>query len=110
MSDSEDFRILAEELLDFVNGIEASCVKLRTQIDKLFGAKEEKPSYNIEKIRWEQAQGTSGPYEKSIDVNSLDFKALLADIQKHGGKMTVSGYFVWAFQNGSTLGRKKRQK
>ena len=69
----------------------------------------EKPSYEIEKIRWEQAQGTSGPYEKSTDVNSLDFKALLADVQKHGGKMTVSGYFVWAFQNGATLGRKKRK-
>jgi len=106
----EDVEILAEEIVDYCNAVESAAVKLKVQIGKLFGSKEEKPSYEIEKIRWEQAQGSSGPYEKSVDVNSLDFKMLLADVQKHGGKMTVNGYFVWAFQNGSTLGRKKRQK
>ena len=107
----ESLTLFVDDLLDYLTAQEAAIVALKMQIAKLFGpAKEEKPSYNIEKIRWEQAQGTSGPYEKSIDVNNLDFKALLADVQKHGGKMTVSGYFVWAFQNGSTLGRKKRQK
>ena len=105
----EDLEILAEEIVDYCNAVESAAVKLKVQIGKLFGPKEEKPSYNIEKIPWEQAQGTSGPYEKSTDVNSLDFKALLADVQKHGGKMNVSGYFVWAFQNGATLGRKKRK-
>jgi len=106
---NEDLRLFIEDFLDYLNAQESSIVKMRAQIDKLFGPKEEKPLYNIEKIRWEQAQGTSGPYEKSTDVNSLDFKGLLADVQKHSGKLTVSGYFVWAFQNGATLGRKKRK-
>lgn len=37
----EDLKILAGDLLDFLNALEASCVKLRQQIDKLFGP--EKP-------------------------------------------------------------------
>jgi hypothetical protein len=37
MSDSEDLKILAEEIVDFCNGLEALAVKLRTQINKLFG-------------------------------------------------------------------------
>jgi hypothetical protein len=69
----------------------------------------EKWTYDMSKIRWEQAHGSSGPYERSEDVNSRDFKALLKDVQAHGGKMTIGDYFVWAFKNGATLGRKKRK-
>jgi len=35
----EDLKIFADDILDFLNGHEASCVKLRVQIEKLFGAK-----------------------------------------------------------------------
>jgi hypothetical protein len=69
----------------------------------------EKLKYDMSKVRWEQAQGTSGPYEKSSDVGNLDFKGLLKDVQAHDGKMAVGEYFVWAFQNGGSLGRKKRK-
>ena len=69
----------------------------------------EKPKYDMSKVRWEPAEGTRGPYEKSSDVNSLDFKNLLKSLQQHGGKMTIGGYFVWAFQNGHVIGRKKRK-
>jgi hypothetical protein len=72
--------------------------------------KQEKSRYDMSKIRWEQAQGTSGPYEKSSDVDNLDFKSLLKDVQAHTGKMTVGDYFVWVFKNGQTIGRKKHQK
>jgi len=71
---------------------------------------EQKPRYDMAKIRWEQAEGSSGPYEKSSDVGDPNFKNLLKDVQAHKGKMTVGDFFVWAFQNGATLGRKKRQK
>ena len=73
-------------------------------------AEPEKPRYDMSKIRWEQTQGSSGPYEKSSDVDNVDFKNLLKDVQAHSGKMTVGDYFVWVFQNGSTLGRKLRRK
>lgn len=65
-------------------------------------------SWNPERIKWEQAQGSSGPYEKSEDVNSLDFKTMLKDLASHQGKLQRDGYFYWAFQNGSTVGRKRK--
>ena len=71
---------------------------------------EDKPKYDLSKIRWESAEGTRGPYEKSVDVDGVDFKNLMKDVQEHGGKMSVGEFFVWAFQNGATLGRKKRRK
>lgn len=64
--------------------------------------------YDINKIKWEQAEGASGPYERSEDVNSLDFKALLQDLVAHQSKLTKDGYFYWAFKNGCTIGRKKK--
>jgi hypothetical protein len=73
-------------------------------------AEPEKPRYDMSKIRWEQTQGSSGLYEKSSDVDNVDFNNLLKDVQAHNGKMTVGDYFVWVFQNGSTLGRKLRRK
>jgi len=70
----------------------------------------ETPSWNPSKIRWEQVEGAKGPYEKSEDVNSLDFKALLKDLQNHNGKLTRDGYFFWVFQYGTIVGRKKRNQ
>jgi len=69
----------------------------------------ETQAYDMNKIKWTQAEGSKGPYERSEDVNSLDFKALLKSLQQHNGKMTINNYFVWAFQNGHVIGRKKRK-
>lgn len=67
-------------------------------------------SWNPERIKWMQAEGSSGPYEKSEDVNSLDFKEMLKDLAAHSGKFFRDGYFYWTFQNGATVGRKKRKQ
>ncbi|MGB9854795.1 MAG: hypothetical protein ACPLRY_08365 [Candidatus Bathyarchaeales archaeon] len=92
-----------ETLLEFINAIEAGIAAAKQHI------KEVKQVYNIEAIKWEKAQGPGGEYERSEDVNSSDFKALLRDVQAHGGKMTVDNYFVWCFKNGAVLGRKLRK-
>jgi hypothetical protein len=63
-----------------------------------------------DKITWTKAEGTSGPYEKSEDVNSLDFKELLKDLVAHNGKLYHDGYFYWRFQSGSVAGRKLKKK
>jgi hypothetical protein len=105
-----DLEIFLEDFVDMLNGLEASIIKMKWQIAKLVGVVEEKPKYDIEKIKWEKAQGAKGEFERSEDVNSQDFKELLKDVQAHGGKMTVGNYFVWSFKNGSVLGRKPRKK
>jgi len=68
----------------------------------------EKPKWDPAKINWTETQGTSGPYQRSEDVNSLDFKEMLKDLTAHNGKLSREGYFYWTFKNGSTVGRKKR--
>ena len=65
-------------------------------------------SWNAEKIMWTVAQGSKGEYERSEDVNSMDFKALLKTLQGHKGKMMKDGYFMWVFANGTTVGRKRK--
>jgi hypothetical protein len=102
---NEDLKIFIEDFCDFLNGLEASIVKLRSQIDKLLGSKWK---WNPDKIKWEKAEGFKGDYERSEDVNSLDFKELLKDLAEHNGKLTRNGMFYWVFKNGSTVGRKKR--
>jgi hypothetical protein len=106
MSD-EDLKIFIEDFCDFLNGLEASIVKLRSQIDKLCGSKWK---WNPDKIKWEKAEGWKGDYERSEDVNSLDFKELLKDLAQHKGRLTRDGWFYWTFKNGSTVGRKKRER
>jgi hypothetical protein len=105
----EDFANFLEDFCDFLNSLEEAVQKMKMQIGKLVGVAEEK-KYDIEKIKWEKAQGAKGEFERSEDVNSQDFKELLKDVQAHGGKMTVGNYFVWSFKNGSVLGRKPRKK
>jgi hypothetical protein len=64
-------------------------------------------AYDVSKIKWEGAQGAKGAYEKSDDVNNPHHKALLQDLASHKGKMSAHGFFLWTFENGTTIGRKK---
>ena len=112
---NEDFMIFLEDF-DFLNGLEASIVEMKQQIAKLTSgvslASEDKHSWawNPEAIRWERAEGAKGEYEKSVDYDGRDFKALLRDLSAHGGKLIREGFFYWLFRNGSTVGRKRRVK
>jgi hypothetical protein len=69
----------------------------------------QEPWWSPAKIKWQGANGTSGPYERSEDVNSKDFKLMLKDLQAHNGKLTREGFFYWVFTNGSTVGRKLKK-
>ena len=67
-------------------------------------------TWDPNKIKWVQAEGTSGPYERSEDVDNLDFKEMMKDLASHNGKFQREGYFYWAFQKASIVGRKKKVK
>jgi len=106
MSDNEDTATLA--LLEFLNACEAGIAAAKHLITEA-KVNDDKDSWDPSKIKWEGAQGSSGPYERSEDINNLDFKQLLKDLADHQGKLTRDGYFYWVFQNGVTVGRKKRK-
>jgi len=67
-------------------------------------------TWNPDKIKWVMAEGTSGPYERSEDVNSIDFKELIKDLEVHNGKLSRNGFFYWKFVKSPIIGRKKRSK
>jgi len=71
--------------------------------------KETRPTWNPEGIKWIEAQGGKGPYQKSDDVDSPDFKAMLSDLAAHKGKLYRDGLFYWTFPSGS-IGRKRMKK
>lgn len=70
--------------------------------------------WNSQAIKWTQAEGSKGPYEKaSAEETSVppDFVALLEDLKAHGGKLQRNGWFYWRFDKATapTVGRKKRK-
>ena len=99
---SEKGDLALEALTDFLNAVEAGIESARQHI------KSKKSLWNPDAIKWEKAEGTKGEYERSEDVNNSEFKAMLQDLAAHGGKMNYEGYFYWVFQNGATVGRKKK--
>jgi len=107
---SED-DLAAAALLEFLNAAEAGIAAAKRLIREGKGISEESSwSWDPTKIKWEQAEGNRGTYERSEDVNSLDFKVLLKDLAAHQGRLFRGTYFYWTFQNGTTVGRKKRKQ
>lgn len=90
--------------------IEIARANLTGQIDGWLGKITAPQAYlwDPNKIRWEKAESRKGPYERSHDINNREFKAMLKDLAAHNGKLTRNGYFYWIFENGSTVGRKRR--
>lgn len=89
-------------LVEFLNAVEAGIAGARQII------KQAKIGWDPDAIKWEDAEGSSGQYQRSEDFNNPEFKAMLKDLQAHNGKLTRNGFFYWIFKNGSTVGRKKR--
>jgi hypothetical protein len=73
-------------------------------------AEKPKSSWDPSKIKWTEAEGSHGRYERSEDVNSLDFKELMKDLEQHNDKLSRDGFFFWKFEKSAIIGRKKRQK
>ena len=72
-----------------------------------------KPKWDSSKMKWVEAEGSSGLYQRSEDVNSLDFKEALKELAEHGGKLSrkeADGtWFYWKFEKSPIIGRKKRK-
>lgn len=97
---SED--VATQALLAFLNAVEAGVADAKHII------KAQKVGWDPNNIKWTQAEAKKGPYERSEDTDNADFKAMLKDIQSHKGFLQRDGYKYWVFQNGSTVGRRKK--
>jgi len=90
------------------NGILTDITRIENAEEIQKEAQKENPKWALSNIRWEEKEGPKGRFERSEDVNSPDFKALVKDLAEHKGKLMHEGHFYWLFENGSTVGRKKR--
>jgi len=100
MNEEETLEILA----DIGDALEALGVQIKQRIRDKVGV-----GWDPNKVKWEQAEGSKGSYERSEDVNNKEFKEMVKDLAAHGGRMTHEGFFYWLFENGVTVGRKKRE-
>jgi hypothetical protein len=108
MSEKQDLAL--EALMDFFDAVEAGIAQAKQHLKEAKVPVPDKTKYDMNKIKWTQAEGASGPYERSEDINSIDFKELLKDLEQHDGKLSRDGYFVWKFEKNAVVGRKKRTK
>ena len=95
---------VAEAVIDFCNALEAAIVNLRRQLQRESGH-----GWNPGAIKWQACEGSKGPYERSEDVNNPEFKAMLRDLADHQGCLNKDRWFYWTFDNGTTVGRKRRE-
>jgi hypothetical protein len=110
----EDLKIFLEDFVDCLNGLEASIVKMRMQTAKLVGVGVKgspKLPFDASKIAWQDRENEKGKFQVSEDYDNPEHKALLKFLNEHaGGCVNSEGYFYWVYKNGSTVGRKLRQK
>jgi hypothetical protein len=101
-------------MLTYLEAQEAGLVQLRMQIKKILG--ETMPSlklpFDVSKIKWQDKENEKGKFQMSEDYNSLDHKALLKFLEDHAPSkcVTSEGWFYWLYRNGSTIGRKHRNR
>jgi hypothetical protein len=99
-------RIL-EILCDPADASEAATVSVKHRITQLVNS-DNRSAWNPDKIKQEQAQGSSEPYERSEDVNNLDFKDMLKDLQAHKAEMIHEEMFHCVSENEIPIRCKKR--
>ena len=104
MSESD---LALDVLTDFFNAVEAGITQARQRLKE--AKVEDKLKWDPSQIKWIEFEGTHGKYERSEDVNSLDFKELMKDLEGHEGKLSRDGFFYWRFEKSAVIGRKKRK-
>lgn len=78
------------------------------QLERLAPKETKGLPWAIDKISWQEATGSKGPYFRANAQSTVDFKNMLEDVKSHGGKLFRDGEFFWVFTDQATVGRKKR--
>lgn len=90
----EDLEIFLEDFCDFLDGLEASIVKMKRQIAKLVGvAEKEKWGWNPDAIKWVESEGFKGKSKKlrvfdleqsnTIFMLQVDEHGFIKKLEKH---------------------------
>ncbi len=111
---NEKDREIAEVLVDFATALESACVNLKRYVGDLLNV-EDRPVWDVDKIKWIKAQSGKGEYERAdAEANKgvVDFDNLVADLKLHNGKLSRLGFFYWLFEQTETptVGRKPSKR
>jgi hypothetical protein len=104
---------LCEIISDHADGLEALAVKLKREIGELAKknarprSQMDTPMADTEEIRWVAQIGGKGEYERSDDKNNPRHQALLKTLAAHQNAMRSDNWFIWTFDDGVTIGRKR---
>jgi len=77
------------------------------KLDDAERAQDSRP-WDPNRISWQDAQGSSGPYKKATDYENPDYQLLVKDLRAHEGKLSRGGFFYWLFTRGDAVGRKRK--
>ena len=104
-----------ETLLKLRDAIQMAADALNEELEKHAPAETKELEWIPEEIKWVQAEGKRGLYERYPDANqkaesTTDYKNMLTDLESHKGKLTREGRFYWLFSDNTTVGRKLRNK
>ena len=121
---SKHFHRLLEllyKLNEHIKNIEQEFHQATSEVDEFFNwlgplenGRETPQPWDPSKIKWVTAQSASGKgaYERYPDVGEKgetgDYPRLLVDLKAHDGKLMRDGFFYWLFQDGATIGRKRK--
>jgi hypothetical protein len=62
---------------------------------------------DTEEIHWTTEIGGKGEYERSDDKDNPRHQALLKILSAHQGAVRSDNWFIWTFDDGVTIGRKR---
>lgn len=100
MSEKDD-ELALKVLSDFLIGVEELAAHALEQIGVM------KVDYNPDVLNWVEAEGSKGPYQRCNYIDDMNFHALMKDLDKHKGTLTLDGWFYWSFSRGDAVGRKR---
>jgi len=89
---------LQEDIVDFLNAIEAACVNFKHRIAGMHGVVS---AEDFEKIYWETKEGSKGPYQqtsKKATNNHEIFQTLQKIVKEHGGFWQSKAHKFWFHQ------------
>ncbi len=84
------------------------------RVDDAINVQADRP-WDPSQIAWVAAEGSKGPYQRYPAPGenaeaTADYKAMLADLKAHKGKLSRNGFFYWVFTDGAVVGRKPRKQ
>jgi hypothetical protein len=100
-----------EILIDFLNALEAACVNAKHRLGVDTAAPRKATfDWNAENMKWIDKTNENGPFQiaKQEGEPAADFNKMVAHLKRNNGFLWREDTKYWLFQDGVTVGRRKK--